>query len=404
MPHLIETYALNCGLKIDKPFMLEKFFPVDVENFITIHPNSKYTSKCYDYWQEVVDLIREPLKENNIDILQIGTKEDVPLNGCLHSQGICDLNQTAYLLSKTSLHLGVDSFPAHVASGYDKKIVCLYSNTYASIAKPYWTKKEDCVLLEPDRDKRKPSYAAQEAPKTINEINPEDIAQGVFDLLDIKINKNFNTIRKGPFYNAPVVQLVPDCIAEIKKLKIDSLIMRMDLNFNLQALNAQLAQTKCSIISEEPIDLELLRHHKANIKEFVYFITENHNPEFVEQLSKIGFPIVLMSEMSDEEINKVKIHYMDYGLIRKNPVAAPEDIDKIRAKNLKAGANSINLQYKSKRVLISQGKFFHSEAAWRTNQPSSSINPEFNPVIDHKDFWEALDEFYIIEKEPLTFA
>ena len=78
MPHLIETYALNCGLKIDKPFMLEKFFPVDVENFITIHPNSKYTSKCYDYWQEVVDLIREPLKENNIDILQIGTKEDVP--------------------------------------------------------------------------------------------------------------------------------------------------------------------------------------------------------------------------------------------------------------------------------------------------------------------------------------
>ena len=68
MPHLIETYALNCGLKIDKPFMLEKFFPIDVENFITIHPNSKYTSKCYDHWQEVVDLIREPLKENNIDM------------------------------------------------------------------------------------------------------------------------------------------------------------------------------------------------------------------------------------------------------------------------------------------------------------------------------------------------
>lgn len=95
---------------------------------------------------------------------------------------------------------------------------------------------------------------------------------------------------------------------------------------------------------------------------------------------------------------------MDYGLIRKNPVASSEDIDKIKSKNLKAGANSINLQYKSKRVLISQGKFFHSEAAWRTNQPSSSINPEFNPVIDHKDFWESLDEFYIIEKEPLTFA
>ena len=45
-----------------------------------------------------------------------------------------------------------------------------------------------------------------------------------------------------------------------------------------------------------------------------------------------------MSEMSDEEINKVKIHYMDYGLIRKNPVAAPEDIDKIRAKKSESGS------------------------------------------------------------------
>tara|TARA_B100000508_G_scaffold105884_1_gene84034 strand:+ start:513 stop:1727 length:1215 start_codon:yes stop_codon:yes gene_type:complete len=404
MPHLIETYALNCGLKIDKPFMLEKFFPIDTENFITVHPNSKYSSKCYDYWQDVIDIIKGPLKEKNIDILQIGTKEDIPLNGTLHSQGLCDLNQTAYVISKADLHLGVDSFPAHVASGYNKKIVCLYSNTYANIARPYWTNNDDCVLLEPNRETRKPSYAADENPKTINEINPEDIAQGVFDLLNIKINKNFNTVRKGPHYNAPVVQLVPDCVAEIKKLKIDSLIVRMDLNFNLQALNAQLAQTKCSIVSEEPIDLELLKHHKANIKEFIYFINKNHNPEFVGELFKLGFPVILMSEMSDEEINKTKIHYMDYGLIRKAPVASSDDINKIRSKNLQAGANSINLQYKSKRVLISQGKFFHSEAAWRTNQPSSSINPEFNPVIDHKDFWESLDEFYIIEKEPLTFA
>lgn len=404
MPHLIETYALNCGLKIDKPFMLEKFFPIDSENFITIHPNSKYSSKCYDYWQEVVDLISAPLKEKNIDILQIGTKEDVPLRGCLHSQGLCDLNQTAYLISKSSLHLGVDSFPAHVASGYGKKVVCLYSNTYANIARPYWTEQGDCVLLQPDRDKKKPSYSADESPKTINEINPEDIAQGVFDLLDIKINKNFKTLRKGPFYNAPVVQLVPDCVAEIKKLKIDSLIMRMDLNYNLQALDAQLATTKCSIVTEQPIDLNLLNKHRQNIKEFVYFITKDHKPDFVGELVRLGFPVVLMSEMSDEEINKVKIDYMDYGLIRKNPIASQQDIDKIKSKNLKAGANSINLQYKSKRVLISQGKFFHSEAAWRTNQPSSSMNPEFNSVVDHKDFWESLDEFYIIEKEPLTFA
>ena len=402
MPHLVETYALNCGLKIDKPFMLEKFFPLDIDRYITIHPNSKDDSKCYDYWQEVVDLIKEPLKEKNINIVQIGIKDDAPLDGCLHTQGMAGLNQTAYILSKSLLHLGVDSFPAHVASGYGKKIVCLYSNTYASIARPYWNNSKNSILLEPDRSIKKPSFSAQEMPKTINEINPEDISQGVFDLLEIKNNKKFKTLRKGPHYNAAAVQLIPDCIVDVKTFNLESLIVRMDLHYNPEALTKQLETTKCTIVTEKEIDLNLLIHFKKNIKEFIYFITKDHNPEFVEELVRVGFPVILMSEMTDEEINAIKIRYMDHGLITKNPVADEKEVQEVKSKLLKAGNISINLQYKSKRVLVSQGKFYHSEAAWRNNQPSSSVNPEFNPIIDDKDFWESLNEFYIIEKEPLT--
>ena len=128
--------------------------------------------------------------------------EDRPLKGCLHAQGKSDLNQTAYILSKSLLHLGADSFPAHVASGYGKKIVCLYSNNYAANCDPYWTADEDKVLLEPKRDGKKPSFAAEESPKTINTINPEDIADGVLKLLNIKNNKNQNKTNNR-FHNIP---------------------------------------------------------------------------------------------------------------------------------------------------------------------------------------------------------
>ena len=87
MPHLVETYALNCGLKIDKPFLLEKYFPLEFDNYITFHPFSKYESKSYDYWQDVIDFIHPELEKAGIRILQIGGKDDTPIKKCHHSQG-----------------------------------------------------------------------------------------------------------------------------------------------------------------------------------------------------------------------------------------------------------------------------------------------------------------------------
>ena len=116
------------------------------------------------------------------------------------------------------------------------------------------------VLLEPDRSKRKPSYSAEENPKTINEINPDDIAGAVLNLLGIKYDKKFKTIKKGVHYNAPIIQLVPDCLINVSQLGVDSVIVRMDLNHNEQALAEQLKVSKCSVVTEKPINLELLKH------------------------------------------------------------------------------------------------------------------------------------------------
>ena len=392
--HLVETYALNCGLKIDRPYIIEKFFPLDTERFITLHPNSKYPSKCYDYWQDVVDILLPVLEKENIKILQIGVKEDIPLKGCLHSQGQANLNQTAYFLSKCMLHLGVDSFPAHVASGFDKKIVCLYSNNYAANCSPYWSRQEDIALFEPLRENvEKPSFSAEEDPKSINEFNPEDIAEAVLNLLNIKSNKNLKTLRKGAFYNHSIVELVPDCVANINSMNIESIIVRMDLEFNEEALATQLSMGKCSIITTKPIKFEILNQFKENIKEFVYFIEEGHDPEFISEVVKTGFPVILMSEMEDKKIEEAKIDYMDIGVIQSPPTALEEDIQEIKNQKDK------NLFYKSKRVLISKGKTYKSEAAWKKGLHSDPNDPSPLPIVDSPEFWEALDEYYILAKK-----
>ena len=390
--HLVETYALNCGLKIDKPYIYEKFFPLDVEKFITLHPNSKYGSKCYDYWQDVVDILLPKLEKENIRILQIGVAEDNPIKGCLHAQGKASINQTAYILSKSMLHLGADSFPAHVASGYGKKIVCLYSNNYAANCDPYWTASENKVLFEPERDGKKPSFAAEEQPKSINTINPEDIAQGVLKLLDIKNNKNFNTLRKGVAYNHAIVELVPNCVADIKSIGIDSIIVRMDLEFNEQVLASQLSRGKCSIITDKTIDINILKHLKENVVELVYIVEENNDPKFIKEIINLGFKVILMSELPPKKLEPIKIDYMDFGIIQQVPFPDEKDVNELKSKNLD------NLYYKSKRILISNGKSYKGEAAWRTNQPTDPNQNQPLKIIDTKEFWDAIEEFYLLEK------
>lgn len=72
--HLLEQYALTCGVKIDKPTIYESFYPINSNKYICFHPTSKYDSKVYDYWQIVLDLILPVLRNHKIDVVQIGGK------------------------------------------------------------------------------------------------------------------------------------------------------------------------------------------------------------------------------------------------------------------------------------------------------------------------------------------
>ena len=143
--HLIEQYALSCGAKIDKPSIEESFYPIQFNKYITLHASSGMGAKNYDYFNDVMKMLYPYLAKNGINVVQIGGKDDPSINLTHGLQGKTSLKQTFYIIKKGILHFGNDSFSCHVASGYDKPLVSLYSVLYKECCGPYWGSKEKQV-------------------------------------------------------------------------------------------------------------------------------------------------------------------------------------------------------------------------------------------------------------------
>ena len=126
--HLIEQYSLASGSKIGEPYIYEKFFPLPFDSYITFSPFSK-PSKNYAYWKDSLSMLIPVLRKLNTHIIQLGEKKEEAFEGCYNLSGKTSINQAAYLIKRSQLHLGTDTFSTHLASAFKKKIVSLYSHS-----------------------------------------------------------------------------------------------------------------------------------------------------------------------------------------------------------------------------------------------------------------------------------
>lgn len=183
--HILESYALLAGAKINKCHIQEMPITLPSNKYITFHPFSeKGDSKQYDKWNYVIDLLVKNEKFN-YEIIQIGTsnpKESYEVN--INYLGHMKIWQLAYLIKNSSLHLGYDSLPVHLASHYDIPIVAIYSY-YANTCGPYFSSPEKIKIFEPDFSKIKPTYGYNDPYRLINNINHIDIYESILKLLGI---------------------------------------------------------------------------------------------------------------------------------------------------------------------------------------------------------------------------
>ena len=392
--HVLESYALQDNLKIDKPSIYEKYFPMAVEGrYITLDVSSDDESNKYSHWDMVLDYMSPYLKEKNITVVQLGNKDDKQVAGCYIAVGQTDNNQKAYVIKNSALHVTTNNLSLQLASSYDKKIVTLFSNSFYEQFKPYWSKSEDVTVLTANRSK--PTFNGNEQPKTIDNIRPEKIAECILQNLGKPHSFAFKTLKVGSLYKSRRIESsLSNPISEIDKLGIETLIVRADYQFNLDNLIKQLEICPSSVITNKPIPEDIILRYKERIVEIVYFLEDDNDPSFVNFCISKGKQIGLLSRQPKESIDKYKINYLDIDKpINIIPEIKFEDIEEIKNTNKK------KIFFKSNKFLIHEGKAYPNKMSVAVNQPISSFDHPFCQIIDHRDFWEDKEHFYFVEKK-----
>lgn len=348
MSHLIEEYAKSCGVNIGVPFIQEHYFPIVFDKYITLDIDSEAQSKTYDHWEVVTKLLKKPLNENGIKIVQIGSKERAKLDLVDKKITGSSYKQTFYILKKSMLHLGIDSFAAHAASFYNKKIVTIFGNFYPECSCPYWSEKGDFVNISPDFSKIKPSFSENEKNKRINEIKPEEIAKQVLKLLNINENINFQSVHYGKNYKLNQLDVVPN---NTKVFADKNVNIRMDKFFDLDQMIEILKRNTCEITTSRPIPANSLLF--KNLTK-LYYISEEFDEKFISELNKNNIKFSLICS-NKNKLKEQRIKFFEEKIMLFNE-------EKIIEKNKKKIENLdfSKLKINSNKIILNEDKFFNS--------------------------------------------
>jgi hypothetical protein len=394
--HLVEQYALSCGAKISKPYIRDKYYPLPCDRYITFSPISK-PSKNYDYWKETLAMIIPPLKQLNMHIVQLGAKKDATFEGCINLCGKTSIAQAAYLIKRGAMHLGTDSFATHIASAFNKKIVCLYSHSPIQNCGPFWSNPSEVILLESDKQGLKHSFATEEKPKTINTIEPEKVAYSLFKLLGIETKIKHKTVHIGPKWNLEFLEVVPSSVAKFsQKAPRDRHVVRMDYHFNEEVMEQQLLSNPGLIVTDKPISIDvLLRLKKKDLVQQVIYLIKNDNFDvgFTKDLERNSIPNSVFTDLEGEFLNKLKYELLDLN----KPISILEKKNKELIRNHKE-IDLKNLNFRSRKFIIEKDEIFPGHAAFLNKTSIGNFNADPIPIFNQKEFWDEMDFFWITEK------
>jgi hypothetical protein len=382
--NLTEKMALDCGVKITKPHVDRLFMPTKNANFIIFDTRSRLENGEYDHYVDVIELIKEKLKQNNIDIFQICNEKSYRL-ACDRCFISLNKKQEAYLISKAKLLITNENYSSYIASTFNTKSILLYSVFDPRNTAPPWN-KESQIILESNRKGNKPTYGTlKEKPKTINLIDPFKIAKNILDTLNIKNDlQKFDLLHIGENYHPKIIEVIPDFIAGPQLLANTNINLRLDLvdSLNIDVLNYWMQNRKVNIITDKNININLLLPFRNNVAAITVIISENISELYLKNCKALGVPTRIFCR-DKNKLNEIRLKFIDWDIQEENNSEIKiQEISKINNQS----------KFKSSKILLSKGKQFSCKASWIVDK---ILDKNGETVILSKEFEEELEFFKI---------
>ena len=382
--NLLKSFKTTTGLEPGKAHIYEKIFPLPFDNYIILETQSADPNKNYCFWSRIIELIKPILTKENVNIIHFIDDKRYHFDDIYIDSSVL-LAQKAYLLTKAKLFCGASKIYSLICSEYGIKQCYLKYDYYVDNI----SEQENVI----NSDFKRKNFA-NPTPSPINNIRPEEIAKKIIKMLFNYEPEFDNTISIGRVYATQSIEIIPDNVFNIKSDGKNEIVIRMDYLFSEDNLDKQLDLLSASVVTNKPINKNILIRHSRKIKKLYYKIEKDSDAEFVDLLESLGIDFELITSLIEEDLNKEKIKYMDFKKINRLNVLDLKFLD---------GLDKSKVYFKSNKIVVKSGKTFCSR--WHAKAMISSENVRNSksevPSFIDESFKEEADYFYFLTKEQI---
>jgi hypothetical protein len=382
--NLLKSFKTTTGLEPGQAHIYEKIFPLPFDNYIILETQSADPNKNYCFWSRIIELIKPILTKENVNIIHFIDDKRYHFDDIYIDSSVL-LAQKAYLLTKAKLFCGASKIYSLICSEYGIKQCYLKYDYYVDNI----SEQENVI----NSDFKRKNFA-NPTPSPINNIRPEEIAKKIIKMLFNYEPEFDNTISIGRVYATQSIEIIPDNVFNIKSDGKNEIVIRMDYLFSEDNLDKQLDLLAASVVTNKPINKNILIRHSRKIKKLYYKIEKDSDAEFVNLLESLGIDFELITSLTEEDLNKEKIKYMDFKKINRLNVLDLKFLD---------GLDKSKVYFKSNKIVVKSGKTFCSR--WHAKAMISSENVRNSksevPSFTDESFKEEADYFYFLTKEQI---
>jgi hypothetical protein len=366
--NLLEKLSLSTGLKIESPFVYERFFPPPSKKYILIENNRREGLKPYASADELSAIIFPYLSQVDVEVIQFKINPtDIPIFRAKQLSKT-PLQQLNNLIRYSELVITNNPYTCHVANQLSAKNIFLYQEDLYNLHIPKYNKTTNIISKGID-------------------CFPELICREIIKHFNIQSELlRIEPIRKGLNYEDKRIECIPDFTLGEHPIAKQFLTIRADIHFSINNIMNLIANNSCILKCKRLPDIKYLLNPKIskNLHSIIFEVSSETTEEQLTELFSINKPVKLITNDA-KNLKKIRLKHADY-------IIEFED----RKKNLDILKSICNneVYYKSSKVIMSKGKQYSSESNWLENIPMSKSFEKIKPT---QEFANELEEFKLFK-------